>query len=158
MVLFKKNRDHKDMCFIIIKTQRVWSNIFSFVFFRLDFLTKLKFAILTCLVGESLKDEKGRMERTIFPLFSVRNEEGLKGRISRKGQVQCLNALDLSQIQEFPPPRQLDPLKPILLNWMGGKFWIRILSIWKSLHLSISWFRFYFTNLTIYRLSCHLKF
>ncbi len=26
------------------------------------------------------------------------------------------------------------------------------------LHLSISWFRFYFTNLTIYKLSCHLKF
>ncbi len=26
------------------------------------------------------------------------------------------------------------------------------------LHLSISWLRFYFTNLTIYRLSCHLKF
>ena len=35
---------------------------------------------------------------------------------------------------------------------------IRILSIWKSLHLSISWLRFYFTNLTIYRLPCHLKF
>ena len=27
-----------------------------------------------------------------------------------------------------------------------------------SLHLSISWLRFYFTNLTIYRLPCHLKF
>ena len=27
-----------------------------------------------------------------------------------------------------------------------------------SLHLSISWLRFYFTNLTIYRLPYHLKF
>ena len=48
--------------------------------------------------------------------------------------------------------------EPQSLFMKSFKDGIRILSIWKSLHLSISWFRFYFTNLTIYRLHCHLKF
>ena len=48
--------------------------------------------------------------------------------------------------------------KPWNWGWSGLKMWQGFSPFEMKWKASISWFRFYFTNLTVYRLSHHLKF